>query len=58
MGRATVQAFAVVATQDRPGGPLPDGQVDGPCRAGDQGNERRLVPLPNDAQGPVAALEA
>jgi hypothetical protein len=58
VGGAPVEAAAVVAGQDRPRRPLADGQVDGPGRPGHQRDHGGLVALADDAQGPVASLEA
>ena len=55
---ASIEALPVVAVQDRPLASLAEGEVDAPGHSGDQGNDGWLVPLPDDAQGPVAPVEA
>lgn len=57
MSGAPVEALTVVAQQDRPFGPFADGEVDRAGRTRDQGNERGLVALADDAQHPVAPFE-
>ena len=56
--RATVEALAVVAVQDRALAALSDGQVDGAGHPGHQGDHGRLVALADDAQRPVAPVKA
>jgi hypothetical protein len=53
-----VESLAVMAVQDRSLASLAEGEVDGPGHPGNQGDDGRLVALPNDAQGAVAPVEA
>src|SRR5713101_5785915 len=56
VGRAPVESRAVVADKDRAGGPLTDGEVDGPGSSGNEGDDRRFVALTNDPQYSVTSL--
>ena len=58
MGGAPVEAFAVVAKEDGPAGAFADGQVDGAGGAGNEGDDRWLVPFSDDAECAVSAFEA
>ncbi len=58
MRRAPVEALAVVAVQDRALGALAEGQVDGAGHPWDKGYHRRLIALADDAQRPMAPVEA
>ena len=55
---APVESLTVVAVQDRPLASLAEGEVDGPGHPWDQRDHGRLVALPDDAQGPMAPVEA
>lgn len=57
VGRAPVERLAVPADKDRPARPLPDREVEGACRAGDEGDDGGFVPLPDDAKGAVSSFD-
>ena len=57
VGGAPVETLPVASAQDRPLAPLAHGQVDGTGGAGHQRDDRGLVPLPDDAQRTVTALD-
>lgn len=56
--RAPVESLAVVAMQNRALASLSEGEVDGPGNPRHQRDHGRLVPLPDDAQRPMAPVEA
>ena len=56
--RAPVESLTVVAVQDRSFASLAEGKVDGPGHSRDQRYHCRLVPLTDDAQRPMAPVEA
>jgi hypothetical protein len=58
VGRASVETLSVVAAQDWALGALSDGQVDGSGHSGDQGDQGRLVALPDDVKSPVPPIDA
>jgi hypothetical protein len=58
VGSTPIQTAAVTADQDGTVPTFADGQIDGAGGARHQGNEGRLVALPDDTQHPVAALHA
>jgi hypothetical protein len=55
---APIEALAVAAAQDGALAALPDGQVEGPCGARHEGDDRGLAALAEDPQRAVAALDA
>ena len=56
--RAPVESLTVLAVQDRALTSLPEGKVDGPGHPGNERYHSRLVALPDDAQRPMAPVEA
>ena len=56
--RPPVEALAVTTPDNRTGGPVADGQVDGPGRPRHEQDDGGLVSLPDDPKRPVAAFEA
>ncbi len=57
VGRAPIEALAVMANQNRALSSFPDGEVDRTGGAGNERDEGRFVALANDPQHPVAPLE-
>ena len=56
-GGVTIEAAAIGAEEDRSFQPLADGQVDGPGRAGSEGDGDDLAALAQDGQRAVTAFE-
>jgi hypothetical protein len=55
--RSTIQAMAVLPSENRPVGALADGQVEGPRRPRDEGHHCRLVALTEHPEVAVAVVE-
>src|SRR5688572_20587318 len=58
MGGAPVETCSVGAAQDSAVGALADGEIDGSCDPGWQGDGCRLVALADDGEGSVASFDA
>lgn len=58
VSRPTVEAIAVLASQNRSMRALSDGQVEGPSRSRNEGHHRRLVAFAEDPEGAMPVINA
>ena len=57
VGRATIQTMTILATEDRSFRSLPDDQIESPGCPRHERDERRLMSLAHDPEGPVPTVD-